>query len=34
MLREGKYGSDEYADVMESYERKDFCRSNKDYDNE
>ena len=28
MLREGKYGSDEYADVMESYERKDFCRSN------
>lgn len=29
LLREGKYGSDEYADVMESYERKDFCRSNK-----
>lgn len=28
LLREGKYGSDEYAYVMESYERKDFCRSN------
>jgi len=26
MLREGKYGSDEYADLMESYECKDFCR--------
>lgn len=28
LLHEGKYGSDEYADAMESYERKDFCRSN------
>lgn len=28
LLREGKYASDEYADLMESYERKDFCRSN------
>lgn len=28
LLHEGKYGSDEYAEAMESYERKDFCRSN------
>ena len=28
LLRDGKYGEDEYADAMESYERKDFCRSN------
>ena len=28
LLHEGKYGSDEYADAMKSYERKDFCRSN------
>ena len=30
MLREGGYASDEYADAMERYERKDFCRSNAD----
>ena len=28
ILREGGYASDEYADIMESIERKDFCRSN------
>ena len=28
LLREGGYASDEYDDLMESYERKDFCRSN------
>ena len=28
MLREGGYASDEYAEIMESIERKDFCRSN------
>jgi hypothetical protein len=28
ILREGGYASDEYAEIMESIERKDFCRSN------
>ena len=28
MLREGGYASDEYAEIMESIERKDFCRPN------
>lgn len=28
LLREGKYASDEYADAMEQYERREFCRSN------
>ena len=28
LLREGGYASDEYAEIMESIERKDFCRSN------
>ena len=28
MLRKGGYASDEYAKIMESIERKDFCRTN------
>ena len=28
MLRKGGYASDEYAEIMESIERKDFCRPN------
>ena len=28
MLRKGGYASDEYAEIMESIARKDFCRSN------
>ncbi len=28
MLREGGYASDEYVEIMESIERKDFCRPN------
>ena len=27
ILREGGYASDEYDEIMESIERKDFCRS-------
>lgn len=30
LLREGRYASDEYADAMEQYERREFCRSNAD----
>jgi hypothetical protein len=28
LLKNGNYASDEYAEVMESIERKDFCRHN------
>ena len=28
ILREGGYASDEYAEIMKSIERKDFCRPN------
>lgn len=31
LLREGKYASDEYADAMEQYERREFCRSNAEH---
>lgn len=30
MLREGGYASDEYDEIMDSIERKDFCRPNSD----
>ena len=32
VLREGGYASDEYAEIMESIERKDFCRPNPSID--